>query len=172
MARELNNTYLSAIAGAVDPDGGGGVRQLNNDYLKRIAAGIGTMTSAIDPHTGDVDATRLDGVIPAANLPSYVDDVVDGYLYNGTFYEDAQHTEAMVGETGKIYLDLSTYDSYRWSGSIYARIGSPLEMATQTEAENGTDIAKYMSPLRTKQAIAAQVTGLTAQEIADIKAAM
>lgn len=172
MARELNNTYLSTIAGAVDPGGGGEGRQLNNDYLKRIAAGIGTMTSAIDPHTGDVDATKLDGVIPAANLPSYVDDVVEGYLYNGAFYEDTQHTEAITPSDGKVYVDVSTNTSYRWSGSAYVSIGKTMEVASQAEAEAGQDNEKYMTALRTKQAVAAQVTGLSSQDMADIKAAM
>lgn len=60
------------------------------------------------------------GKVPAAQLPSYVDDVVEGY-YNPTdslFYEDASFLRgAIAGEGGKIYVDLASRKTYRWSGS-------------------------------------------------------
>jgi len=172
MSRTPNNEYLRQIADTVDPGGGGSGRQYNNDYLKRIADGIDAMSGSVDPSTGKVDASKIEGVIPAANLPSYVDDVMEGYLYHGAFYEDSQHADQIDGESGKIYVDLSTQDTYRWSGSAYVRIGGPLEAATQAEAEAGQVDSKYMTPLRTAQSIAAQVTGLSAADITEIKAAM
>ena len=63
------------------------------------------------------------GKIPESQLPSYVDDVQEGYYYNGAFYEDAQHTTEITGETGKIYADLNTGYIYRWSGSEYVQVG-------------------------------------------------
>jgi len=172
MSRTPNNEYLRQIADTVDPGGGGSGRQYNNDYLKRIAEGIDAMSGSVDPSTGKVDASKIDGVIPSANLPSYVDDVVEGYMHDGSLYSDSRHAYEIQGETGKIYVDLSTQDTYRWSGSEYVRIGGPLEAATQAEAEAGQVDSKYMTPLRTAQAIAAQVTGLSAADIAEIKAAM
>ena len=59
-------------------------------------------------------ADLVDGVIPAAQLPSYVDDVEE-YDSLAEFPED--------GEAGKIYVDTSTNYTYRWSGSIYVPIG-------------------------------------------------
>ena len=68
------------------------------------------------------------GKVPSAQLPSYVDDIVEGYLYDGTFYEDAQHQTAITGETGKIYVDLTTNKTYRWSGSAYVEISESLAL--------------------------------------------
>ena len=62
------------------------------------------------------------GKVPASQLPSYVDDVIEGYYYGGKFYSDEAHTEEITPETGKIYVDLSTNKVYRWSGSVYIEI--------------------------------------------------
>lgn len=70
----------------------------------------------------DGKADIIDGKVPASQLPSYVDDTVEGYFYSGTFYEDAEHTTAITGERGKIYVDLTTNKSYRWTGAIYTRV--------------------------------------------------
>ena len=70
----------------------------------------------------DGKADIIDGKVPASQLPSYVDDTVEGYYYSGDFYEDSEHTTAITGERGKIYVDLTTNKSYRWTGTVYTRI--------------------------------------------------
>jgi hypothetical protein len=58
--------------------------------------------------------------IDAQYLPSYVDDIVEGY-YNsedGVFYSDQAETTIIAGETGKIYVDLTTKLTYRYAPSI------------------------------------------------------
>ena len=62
------------------------------------------------------------GKVPSSQLPSYVDDVVEGYYYNGQFYTDSAHTQLITPETGKIYVDLNTNKTYRWSGTTYVEI--------------------------------------------------
>lgn len=62
------------------------------------------------------------GKVPSNQLPSYVDDVIEGYYYNGQFYTDSAHTELITPETGKIYVDLDTNKSYRWGGTTYVEI--------------------------------------------------
>jgi hypothetical protein len=59
----------------------------------------------------------LDGTgrVPAAQLPSYVDDVVE-YANLAGF--------PGTGENGKIYVALDTNKIYRWSGSVYIEISS------------------------------------------------
>ena len=54
--------------------------------------------------------------IPAEYLPSYVDDVIEGYYYNNAFYQDAAHTAPITGEHGKIYVDLTSggNNTYRY----------------------------------------------------------
>ena len=53
------------------------------------------------------------GLVPAAQLPSYVDDVLE-YADLASF--------PVTGETGKIYVALDTNNIYRWSGSTYVEI--------------------------------------------------
>lgn len=78
------------------------------------------------------------GQVPAEQLPSYIDNVVEGYYYNGAFYADQEHTQLITGETGKIYVDLATEQTYRWSGSIYIKISSTLELGeTSSTAYRG-----------------------------------
>lgn len=63
-----------------------------------------------------------DGKVPAEQLPSYVDDVL----------EFASKTNfPSTGEKGKIYVDLSTENIFRWSGSAYVEISPSL--ITQAE---------------------------------------
>lgn len=69
-----------------------------------------------------------DGKVPASQLPSYVDDVIEGYYYNGQFYSDAAHQNQITPEEGKIYVDLSTNKTYRWGGSTYAPLDAGLAL--------------------------------------------
>lgn len=55
-------------------------------------------------------ADLVDGVIPASQLPSYVDDVIE-FPSLSNFPQ--------VGESGKIYVASNTNKTYRWSGSSY-----------------------------------------------------
>ena len=58
-----------------------------------------------------------DGKVPADQLPSYVDDVLE-FASKSNFPNK--------GEKGKIYVDLSTENIYRWSGSAYTEISPSL----------------------------------------------
>lgn len=71
-----------------------------------------------------------EGKIPSSQLPGYVDDVVEGYLNNGKFYEEATHETEIPGTSGKIYIDLHTSKTYRWSGSIFSVISETLALGT------------------------------------------
>lgn len=57
------------------------------------------------------------GKIKSALLPSYVDDIVEGYYYNSAWYSDSAHTTRIYGQSDKIYVDLATDKSYRCSPS-------------------------------------------------------
>ena len=68
------------------------------------------------------------GHVPAAQLPSYVDDILEGTL----------STFPSPGETGKIYVDTATNTSYRWSGSQYTKVASDLSLGeTSSTAYRG-----------------------------------
>jgi len=78
------------------------------------------------------------GKVPTAQLPSYVDDVIEGYYYNNKFYSDSAHTQEITPESGKIYVDLHTNKTYRWSGSAYVEISASLVLGeTSTTAYRG-----------------------------------
>lgn len=67
-------------------------------------------------------ADLVDGVIPAAQLPSFVDDVLNGtYIDDETFNDE--NDDPYPPEDGKIYVDTTSNKTYRWSGSIYVEIG-------------------------------------------------
>ena len=74
-----------------------------------------------DAKISGLSASKLTGTIPTANLPSYVDDVVEGET-TANFPEE--------GETGKIYVATSTNKTYRWSGSGYVEISASLALGT------------------------------------------
>lgn len=85
----------------------------------------------------ELDAT---GKVPAAQLPSYVDDVIEAYKSGADFYEDSAHTAAkkITGESGKIYVDLHTNVTYRWSGTAYVEISASLALGeTSSTAYRG-----------------------------------
>ena len=81
-----------------------------------------------------VASLDADGRVPSSQLPSYVDDVIEGYYYNEKFYQEEAHTTEITGEGGKIYVDVSTNLSYRYSGSTYVQITSS-DMVAITNAE-------------------------------------
>lgn len=70
------------------------------------------------------------GKVSESQLPSYIDDILEGRLISATEFtlNEGQHGE--VKQTGVIYLDTTTNTSYRWSGSIYVKISSPIELGT------------------------------------------
>lgn len=77
------------------------------------------------------------GKIKSALLPSYVDDIVEGYYYNNAWYSDSAHTTRVYGQSDKIYVDLSTDKSYRCSPS-----GTPGESGY---SETWVDISNPLS---------------------------
>ena len=71
--------------------------------------------------SGNLPASRISGTIAAANLPSYVDDVLE-YASISKF--------PTTGESGKIYTALDTNKIYRWSGSAYVVISETIALGT------------------------------------------
>jgi hypothetical protein len=63
----------------------------------------------------DLKANLVDGKVPASELPSYVDDVIEVANYAAL---------PTTGETGKIYVTLDNNKIYRWSGSVYIEIAA------------------------------------------------
>lgn len=84
------------------------------------------------------------GQVPAAFLPSYVDDVLE-YATKGAF--------PLVGESGKIYVALDDNLTYRWSGSTYVEISKSLGLGETASTaypgnkgkKNAEDITRHIA---------------------------
>lgn len=84
-----------------------------------------------------VPTLDANGKILETYLPSYVDDVIEGYYYDGKFYTTSAHTTEIPAETGKIYVDIPSNTTYRWGGTTYVPITNPIDImrgATATTA--------------------------------------
>ena len=84
-----------------------------------------------------VPTLDANGKILETYLPSYVDDVVEGYYYDGKFYTTSAHTTEIDAEPGKIYVDIPSNTTYRWGGTTYVPITNPIDImrgATATTA--------------------------------------
>ena len=90
--------------------------------LGRVSTGTGDLeilsVSAVKTLLGANAANGLcpldaSSKVPSANLPSYVDDVLD--------YADLAALP-VTGESGKIYVTIDTSKTYRWAGAVYVAI--------------------------------------------------
>lgn len=67
-----------------------------------------------------LDAT---GKVPASQLPSFVDDVIEAANFAAL---------PATGEAGKIYVTLDDNKTYRWGGSAYAEISASIALGETT----------------------------------------
>lgn len=96
------------------------------------------------------------GKVPASQLPSYVDDVLEFANFAAL---------PVSGETGKIYVALDTNKTYRWSGSAYVEI-SASPGSTDAVPEGSTNL--YFTAQRVRDAV---LTGLSTSVNAVVLAA-
>lgn len=59
------------------------------------------------------------GKVPTAQLPSYVDDVIEAANFAAL---------PVTGATGLIYITIDDNKTYRWSGSAYVEISASLAL--------------------------------------------
>ena len=85
------------------------------------------------------------GKVPSSQLPSYVDDVLE-FANKAAF--------PTTGEGSKIYIDLATNKVYRWGGSTYVEVSSPLATGETTgtayDGAKGKANADAISALQTR----------------------
>lgn len=106
-----NGAAKKAIA---DKDG----NAIDTTYIKNAEKGTANGVATLD-------AT---GKIPASQVPGSMDEIIEGYYYNGNFYLDSAHQQEITGEESKIYVDLETNKTYRWGGTTYVEISSSLAL--------------------------------------------
>lgn len=152
VSRKVNGKALSADISLTASDVGASATGHNHDdsYYKKseVDTKLSGKAAASHKHAAaditSVNASAINGVIAAANLPSFVDDVLEGYLSSdGKFYKSYDSTNktyssAYTGEAGKIYVDLSNNKTYRWSGSAYVVVSETIALGeTSSTAYRG-----------------------------------
>lgn len=121
------------------------------------------------------------GKVPSTQLPSYVDDVIDlinfvssnptsgmtigNKYYNTTSKKIFTATSTSAGvestpEAGKIYINIATNKTYRWSGSTMAEISASLALGTtSTTAFRGDYGNTLYTNLGTPQWLPSMIAG-------------
>ena len=120
------------------------------------------------------------GKVPSTQLPSYVDDVIDlinfvssnptsgmtigNKYYNTTSKKIFTATSTSAGvestpEEGKIYINIATNKTYRWSGSTMAEISASLALGTTSTTAFRGD---YGNTLYTNFGSGTNITGTQA----------
>lgn len=97
---------------------------VTSNIQSQINGKLSTSLKGANNGLAELDNT---GKVPSSQLPSFVDDVIEGTL--GTFG---------TGEAGKIYVDTDTNITYRWSGSRFVEISSSIALGeTSSTAYRG-----------------------------------
>ena len=151
--RKVNNKALSSdiTLAASDVDAVPTTRKINNKALSAditlSAADVSAIPASAKGAANGVASLDDSGKVPTSQLPSYVDDVLE-YTSKALF--------PITGETGKIYIDLTTNLAYRWGGSAYAEISPSLALGeTSSTAFAGDKGAAAYTHAVTNKGIAA-----------------
>ena len=123
-----------------------GVATVNDNSHKHTIANITNLQSSLDSKLNTSlkgvknGLAELDenGLVPSTQLPSYVDDVIEvnmgSDLTSATLADDSPVTP----EAGKIYVDLTSNKTYRWSGTTFVVISDTIALGeTSTTAFDG-----------------------------------
>lgn len=101
-----------------------GLGNVTNDaQVKRSEMGVANGVATLD----------ADGKVPASQLPSFVDDVVEVENYEAL---------PVTGEAAKIYVTLNDNKTYRWGGSAYVEISASLALGETAETAYAGDKGK------------------------------
>jgi hypothetical protein len=91
-------------------------------------------------------ADLVDGKVSREQLPSFVDDIVEGFYINGQFYSEGEENPEylITPEFGKLYVEIDTNKMYRALGGTYEEIPSPFELTkAKVEAVLTGDITSH-----------------------------
>jgi hypothetical protein len=131
-------------------------------HVHAVSDVTGLQTALDSKQPAGTYATLVGGTVPSAQLPSFVDDIVE-YANLAAFTEQS---------TGKIYVARDTGKIYRWSGSAYIEI-SPSPGSTDSVTEGSVNL--YHTTNRAAAAAPVQSvnmkTGAVALTASDVGAA-
>ena len=98
------------------------IQQLDEQYIPDTIARTSKVIPLNQRGTANGVATLDEnGIVPSAQLPSYVDDVIEAISLGDL---------PATGESGKIYVTTADNLTYRWSGSTYVEISKSLALGT------------------------------------------
>ena len=113
------------------------------------------------------------GQVPASVLPSYVDDIIEGYLEDGIFWADEYHLEEIAPEGGKIYVNLPDGKTYRWSGTQYTVVSDSVALGetagTAYEGSKGKVLAEKVDTLETASAETEQAVSSLQEDVQSLQ---
>lgn len=122
---------------------------LDNHLTDKDAHGFNSKLNTLKGSANGLAELDENGKVPSVQLPSFVDDVLEG---NATGVAQDETTGAITAtgfilsgeliectpESGKIYVDIDTNIQYRWSGTIYVTTGSNIALGeTSSTAYRG-----------------------------------
>ena len=126
-----NKVVQAALDGKVPTTRKVNGKPLSSD-ITLSAGDVSAIAASAKGAANGVASLGADGKVPSTQLPSYVDDVLEGYVSDDLkkFYKDSTKSSEYTGETGKIYVDMNNNKTYRWSGSTYVVISETLALGT------------------------------------------
>ena len=129
-ASEITDLSKSSIGlGNVENKSSATIRGEITSSNVTTALGYTPLNSNLKGANSGIAELDANGKVPTSQLPSYVDDVLE-YSAKASF--------PTTGEAGKIYVDLATNKTYRWSGSAYTEISPSLALGeTSSTAYRG-----------------------------------
>lgn len=142
---------------------------ISNDFVAKTQLGTATTTGE-GAFTG-VATLDTNGKVPSAQLPSYVDDVIEVEITRDgegaiTGALDGK-SAAVTGESGKIYVDVlgasPSNNTFRWSGSAFVEISESLALGET--ASTAFDGARGLTAYNHSQATHARVDATKVESI-------
>lgn len=109
----------------------GKVDTIRQELGEKDSPAAGTIHKDIDDIQAalPLKADLSGGKVPASQLPSYVDDVIEGTMAGdegALTFTPAEGQEGSAQEAGKIYVDTTSGKTYRWTGTIYVEISTSI----------------------------------------------
>ena len=159
----VGNGTSALTTKAVDTTSGGTSSSVNLITSGAVYAGLATkLDTTLKGTNNGLAELDANGLVLSSQLPSYVDDVIEGYYYNSKFYKESAHTTEIPGETGKIYVDLVSEKTYRWSGSAFVVISETLALGETSSTAYRGDRGKtaYNHAIDASRLTTAKTSGL------------
>ena len=147
------------------------------DSLTKADVGLGNVTNDAQVKRSEMGAAdgvaTLDetGKVPSSQLPSYVDDIIEGTYVNSTTFNDADGSP-VTPESGKIYVDTTTNKEYRWGGTQFVLISESLALGeTASTAYPGNKGKQNADNIAALQTSVSEIEEKDAQQDTQITAA-